>query len=62
MKRSRLRALENKWQAEGKTPAYKAKMRYYYRNREKILRQRRSSFGYRDEFGLMKDSAFQYDL
>lgn len=57
---SRLRALENKWQAEGKTPAYKAKMRYYYRHREKLLRQRRSANGFRDEFGVMKDQPYQY--
>jgi hypothetical protein len=62
MKFSRLRLLENKWQAEGKSPAYKAKMRYYYRHREKLLRERRSSTGFRDEFGLMKDQERQYDL
>lgn len=37
-----LRSLEKKWDEEGKSPDAKKKLRYYYRNREKLNGERRS--------------------
>lgn len=37
-----LRSLEQKWKKEGKTPQQIARLRYYHRNREKLLAERRS--------------------
>lgn len=51
--RTRLTSLEIRWQKEGKSPAAKAKLRYYYRNRTRILQQYRSNKYPRDIFGLL---------
>lgn len=54
MTNARLVSFEKKWMREGKTAAQKAKLRYYYRNRNKILSQYRSVHGIRNEFGVFK--------
>lgn len=51
--RTRLTSLEIRWQKEGKSPAAKAKLRYYYRNRTRILQQYRSNKYPRDIFGIL---------
>ena len=50
--RTRLASLELKWLREGKSPAARAKLRYYYRNRTKILEQYRSNKYPRDVFNI----------
>lgn len=37
-----LRSLERKWIKQGKTKDQIRKLRYYYRNKEKLLNERRS--------------------
>lgn len=47
----KLMSLERKWDKEGKTPIQKARLRYYYRNRRRILQSYRTSHGIRDVWG-----------
>lgn len=37
-----LRSLEKKWEEEGKSADAKKKLRYYYRNRERLNEEKRS--------------------
>lgn len=43
----RLLSLERKWEMEGKTPLQKARLRYYYRNRTRILSNYKTTKGER---------------
>lgn len=49
---TRLASLEAKWEREGKSPAAKAKLRYYYRNRTRILQEYRSNKYPRDIYNV----------
>jgi hypothetical protein len=51
MQRIKLMSLERKWDMEGKTPLQKARLRYYYRNRQRILSTYKSVRGGRDVWG-----------
>lgn len=51
----KLLSLERKWDMEGKTALQKARLRYYYRNRNRILQSYRVSHGIRDVWGNRVD-------
>lgn len=51
----KLLSLERKWEKEGKTAIQKARLRYYYRNRARILSMYRVSHGIRDVWGNRVD-------
>lgn len=55
MDRARMISLEKKWIREGKTSIQKARLRYYYRNRKRILSQYKSIHGHRDVFGMGRE-------
>ena len=42
MNSANLRSLEEKWKKQNKTPMRKARLRYWYKNRDKLLGERRS--------------------